>query len=132
MRFDLPTPDDTTRPFWEAAREGRFLIKRCRDCGRAHYYPRPFCPHCWSGAVDWEDASGRASLYTWSVVHQNDLPPWPQRVPYVAAVVDLDEGPRVMTNVVECEFERLTIDMALQVTFRPASDEVTVPVFRPV
>jgi uncharacterized OB-fold protein len=132
MRFDLPTPDDTTRPFWEAAREGRFLIKRCRDCGRAHYYPRPFCPHCWSGAVDWEDASGRASLYTWSVVHQNDLPPWPERVPYVAAVVDLDEGPRVMTNVVECEFERLTIDMALQVTFRQASDEVTVPVFRPV
>jgi uncharacterized OB-fold protein len=132
MRFDLPTPDDTTRPFWEAAREGRFLIRRCRDCGRAHYYPRPFCPSCWSGAVDWEDASGRASLYTWSVVHQNDLPPWPERVPYVAAVVDLDEGPRVMTNVVECEFERLTIDMALQVTFRPASDEVTVPVFRPV
>ena len=132
MRFDLPTPDDTTRPFWEAAREGRFLIKRCRDCGRAHYYPRPFCPKCWSSAVDWEDASGRASLYTWSVVHQNDLPPWPERVPYVAAVVDLDEGPRVMTNVVECELERLTIDMALQVTFRPASDEVTVPVFRPV
>jgi uncharacterized OB-fold protein len=132
MRFDLPTPDDTTRPFWEAAREGRFLIKRCRDCGRAHYYPRPFCPHCWSGAVDWEDARGRASLYTWSVVLQNDLPPWPERVPYVAAVVDLDEGPRVMTNVVECEFERLTIDMALQVSFRQASDEVTVPVFRPV
>jgi uncharacterized OB-fold protein len=132
MRFDLPTPDDTTRPFWEAAREGRFLIKRCRDCGRAHYYPRPFCPHCWSGAVAWEDASGSASLYTWSVVQQNDLPPWPERVPYVAAVVDLDEGPRVMTNVVECEFERLTIAMALQVTFRQASDEVTVPVFRPV
>jgi uncharacterized OB-fold protein len=131
MRFDLPTPDDATRPFWDAARAGRFLIKRCRECGRAHFYPRPFCPHCWSTAVDWEEASGAASLYTWSVVHQNDLPPWPERVPYVAAVVDLEEGPRVITNVVDCEFDRLRVGMPLQVTFRPASDDVTLPVFRP-
>jgi uncharacterized OB-fold protein len=131
VRFDLPTPDNTTRPFWDAARESRFLVKRCRACGRAHYYPRPFCPHCWSDAVDWEEASGRASLYTWSVVHQNDLPPWPDRVPYVAAVVDLEEGPRAMTNVVDCDFERLRVDMPLRVAFRAASDDVTLPVFRP-
>ena len=130
-RFDLPTPDTSTRPFWDAARDGRFLIKRCRACGRAHYYPRPFCPHCWSDDVAWEEASGRASLYTWSVVHQNDLPPWPDRVPYVAAVVDLEEGPRAMTNVVDCDFESLRVDMPLQVAFRAADDDVTLPVFRP-
>jgi uncharacterized OB-fold protein len=131
VRFDLPTPDNTTRPFWDAAREGRFLIKRCRACERAHFYPRPFCPHCWSDDVDWEEASGRASLYTWSVVHQNDLPPWPDRVPYVAAVVELEEGPRAMTNIVDCDFESLRVGQPLQVAFRAASDDVTLPVFRP-
>jgi uncharacterized OB-fold protein len=131
MRFDIPTPDDTTRPFWDAAREGRLLIRRCRACGRAHHYPRPFCPHCWSELVEWEEASGNASLYTWSVVHENDLPPWPERVPYVAAVVELDEGPRMMTNVLDCAFDRLAVGMPLRVTFRSAGDEVTLPVFRP-
>ena len=131
VRFDLPTADDATRPFWDATREGRFLIKRCRACRRAHYYPRPFCPHCWSDDVEWEQASGRATLYTWSVVHQNDLPPWPERVPYVAAVVDLEEGPRAMTNVVDCDFESLRVDLPLQVAFRDAGDDVTLPVFRP-
>ena len=90
VRFDLPTPDIETQPFWDAARDGRLLIKRCAACGRAHFYPRPFCPFCWSERVEWEEASGRATLYTWSVVHQNDLPPFGERVPYVAAIVDLD------------------------------------------
>ena len=74
MRFDLPAPDDETEPFWAAARDRRLLIKRCADCGAAHFYPRPFCPRCWSANVSWEEASGDAVLYTWSVVHQNDLP----------------------------------------------------------
>ena len=130
-RFDLPTPDDASRPFWTATQEGKLLIGRCAACGRAHYYPRPFCPHCWSDQVGWEEASGRATLYTWSVVYQNDLPPFPGRVPYVAAIVDLDEGPRMMTNVVDCPFEQLSIGMSLEVTFRQETDEITLPVFRP-
>jgi uncharacterized protein len=130
-RFDLPTPEPETQPFWDGTREGRLLVKRCADCGRAHFYPRPFCPHCWSAEVTWEEVSGRATLYTWSVVHRNDLPPFPQRVPYVAAVVDLEEGPRMMTNVVGCDPSALKIGMPLEVTFEERTDEVTVPVFRP-
>jgi uncharacterized OB-fold protein len=130
-RYDLPTPDDETRPYWDAAREGKLLIKRCRACQRAHFYPRPFCPTCWSDDVDWEEASGRATLYTWSVVRQNDLPPWPTRVPYVAAVVDLEEGPRMMTNVEDCDIDALEVGMALEVAFREETDEITVPVFKP-
>lgn len=132
MRFDLPTPDDDTRPFWDAAKEGRFLVKRCRSCGRAHYYPRPFCPHCWSGEVDWEDASGRGTLYTYSIVRVNDLPPFNERVPYVAAIVDLDEGPRAMSNVVDHDEAELRIGMPLEVTFQDIGEDVTIPVFRPV
>jgi uncharacterized OB-fold protein len=130
-RFDLPSPDDASRPFWEAAKAGTLLIRRCSDCGRAHYYPRPFCPFCWSEAVVWEEASGRATLYTWSVVYHNDLPPFPGRIPYVAAIVDLAEGPRMMTNVVDCPFEDLAMGVALEVTFREETDEITLPVFRP-
>ncbi|MFI6285988.1 Zn-ribbon domain-containing OB-fold protein [Streptomyces sp. NPDC051018] len=113
-----PDVDDFTRTYWDAAAGGRLLIRRCRACGKAHHYPREFCPFCWSEDVGWERASGRATLYTWSVVHRNDLPPFGARVPYAAAVVDLAEGPRMMTEVVECEERELTVGMELEVAFR--------------
>jgi uncharacterized OB-fold protein len=129
-RHDLPIPDETTEAFWEAAANGKLLIKNCRDCGRHHAYPRPFCPHCWSENVDWVEASGRATLYTFSIVRQNDLAPFRDRLPYVAAVVDLDEGPRLMTNVVDCAVEDVRIGMPLEFTTR-VTEEFAVPVFRP-
>jgi uncharacterized OB-fold protein len=131
MRFDLPTADPETQAFWDAARDGRLLIRRCGACGEAHFYPRSFCPLCWSEDVAWEEASGRATLYTWSVVHSNDLPPFRDRLPYVAAVVDLAEGPRMMTNVVDCDHDALAVGMDLTVTYEQRTDDVTVPVFRP-
>jgi len=130
-RFDLPAPDSETQPFWDAARKGTLLIRHCRDCGRYHFYPRPFCPTCWSTDVEWAEASGRATLYTWSVVRRNDLPPFGERVPYVAAVVDLEEGARMMTNVVDSDFDALEIGTALEVLFQEISEDVTIPVFRP-
>lgn len=129
-RHDLPEPDAFTRPYWDAAAEGHLLIRRCGSCGEAHHYPREFCPHCWSEEGGWERASGDATLYTWSVVHRNDLPPFGSRVPYVAAVVDLAEGPRMMTEIVDCEEGELRIGMALEVAFREAAEGVVVPVFR--
>ena len=79
--------------------------------------------------MEWHQASGAAALYTWSVVYSNDMPPFRGRVPYVAAVVDLSEGPRMMTNVVDCPFDELQVGMRLQVRFQPISDEFTIPVF---
>ncbi|MGF0176872.1 Zn-ribbon domain-containing OB-fold protein [Streptomyces sp. Marseille-Q5077] len=126
QRYDLPEADAFTRTYWDAAAQGQLLIRRCRACARAHHYPREFCPHCWSEDVTWEAAGGRATLYTWSVVHRNDLPPFGERTPYVAAVVDLAEGPRMMTEVVECgDVGRLRAGMELSVVFRDG-----VPVFR--
>jgi uncharacterized OB-fold protein len=130
-RRDLPTIEEESRPFWDAARDGRFLIARCGSCRRAHHYPRPFCPYCWSEDVSWEEASGRATLYTYSTVYVNDLPPFADQLPYVAAVVDLEEGPRVMTNIVDCDPSELRVGMPLCVTFRSLTPEVTAPVFRP-
>ncbi|MER6076752.1 Zn-ribbon domain-containing OB-fold protein [Streptomyces sp. NPDC001833] len=125
-RYDRPEPDAFTRPYWEAAAEGRLLLRRCGSCGRAHHYPREFCPHCWSEDVTWERATGRATLYTWSVVHRNDLPPFGDRVPYVPAVVDLAEGPRMMTELVAADPGALRAGLALEVAFREGA-----PVFRP-
>nr|WP_307825512.1 OB-fold domain-containing protein [Streptomyces sioyaensis] len=139
-RFDLPESDAFTRPYWDAAAEGRLLLRRCRaeGCGAAHHYPREFCPYCWSENVGWEPASGRATLYTWSVVHRNDLPPFGDRVPYTAAVVDLAEGPRMMTEIIDCPEPALRIGMPLVVHFRSAgatgaADDggFALPVFRP-
>ncbi|MFE9565657.1 Zn-ribbon domain-containing OB-fold protein [Streptomyces sp. NPDC006487] len=132
-RFDLPEIDEFTRPYWDAAAEGRLLLRRCGECGKAHHYPREFCPACWAGEdrVTWETASGLATLYTWSVIHRNDLPPFGERVPYVAAVVDLAEGPRMMTEVVGAEGAELRVGMDLVVTFREAAEGVWVAVFRP-
>jgi len=132
--YDLPAPDSTSQAFWDAATGRRFLVKRCEDCGRAHFYPRTFCPFCWSEAVRWEDACGAATVYTYSVVRRNDLPRFAGRVPYVAAVVELAEGPRVMTNLVGVDPDDVRIGMAVVVDFAPAGDEGTalVPVFRPI
>lgn len=138
MSAGRPEVDDFTRTYWEAAAEGRLLLRRCAACGRAHHYPREFCPFCWSEDVVWEQASGRATLYTWSEVHANDLPPFRDRLPYVAAVVDLEEGPRMMTTVVGCPVAELRIGMGLAVSFATGDTAVSgdmhmtdVPVFHP-
>jgi uncharacterized OB-fold protein len=130
MRFDLPTPDFETQPFWDGCKEGKFLIRHCNACGRDHFYPRPFCPTCWSDNVVWKEAAGRGTLYTYSIVYVNDLPPFAERVPYVAAIVELDEGPRVMTNVEGVPFDELRVGMPLVVDFKAISDDVTIPIFR--
>ena len=131
MRFDLPVPDPETQPFWDATKQGKLLIMHCNRCDEPYFYPRPFCPRCWTEDVEWREASGRATLYTWSVVHNNDLPPWPDRVPYVAAVVDLEEGPRMMTIITDCDPDDLRIGMDVTVAYEDYDEDITVPVFRP-
>ncbi|MFJ9179140.1 Zn-ribbon domain-containing OB-fold protein [Streptomyces sp. NPDC102360] len=134
VRFDVPEPDAFTQPYWDAAAGGRLLLRHCAACGRDHHYPREFCPFCWSDSpedVGWREASGRATLYTWSVVHRNDLPPFGGRTPYVAAVVDLAEGPRMMTEIVDCAEPGLRVGMDLTVDFREGGGGFAVPVFRP-
>lgn len=130
-RFDIPTIEDESRPFWDAAKEGKFLIRRCDDCGRAHHYPRPFCPTCWSENVSWEEASGRGTLYTFSTIFMNDLPPFNERLPYVAAAIDLEEGPRFMTNLVDCDPATLSVGMTVKVVYTAITDEITAPMFTP-
>src|SRR5271155_1443040 len=118
-RADIPTIDSASAPYWEAARQGQLLIAECLACGRVHHYPRPFCPFCWSEDVQPMRASGIGTLYTYSTVYANDLAPFKDRLPYVAAIVELVEGPRLMTTVEGVEPEQLRGGMAVSAAFRP-------------
>ena len=128
-RLDLPAVEDETRPYWEAAKQGRLLIKSCNACGEVHHYPRPFCPTCWSEDVDWQEVSGRGTVYTYSIVFRNDLPPFNEWGTYFPAIVELDEGPRLMTNIVDADADDLRVGLPVEVRFRDLTDEWAAPVF---
>jgi uncharacterized OB-fold protein len=132
--WHLPVADQETAPYWEAAGQGKLLIKQCRSCGKPFFYPRTYCPSCWSGETEWREASGRGRVYTFTTVYQNDLPPFRDRVPYVVAVVELDEGVRMTANVEGCPAEEVRCDMSVQVAFREEQrddETIALPVFRP-
>jgi uncharacterized OB-fold protein len=126
----LPTPTPETDHYWTGAREGRLLLQRCKSCAKAYFPPRPFCPTCGSRDVIVVQASGRASLYSYAIQHRA-IPGFTP--PYAIAVVTLEEGPRMMTNIVECAQtpEALQLDMPLEAVFERVSETVSLPVFRP-
>ncbi|MDZ7678815.1 MAG: Zn-ribbon domain-containing OB-fold protein [Acidimicrobiales bacterium] len=127
----LPQPTPETQHFWDGTRAGELRLQRCSDCEHAYFPPRPFCPTCSSRSVEVFAASGRATLYSY-VIHQRDAPGF--TAPYSIAVVELAEGPRMMTNIVGCDQtpDALDLDMELEVTFESVSDEISLPLFRPV
>ena len=129
-RRPLPRPTPETRHFWDGARAGELRLQRCRGCARAYFPPRPFCPHCGGGDVEVFRASGRATLYSY-VIHHRPVPGF--EPPYSIAVVALEEGPRMMTNVVGVEQtpEALVLDMPLEVAFQKQDDQLSLPVFKP-
>jgi uncharacterized OB-fold protein len=128
----LPQLDQESEPFWQACREGRLLIMHCRACQRPYYYPRRYCPRCWSDQTEWREASGRGTVHTYSVVHQNPAPPFREWVPYAVLLVDLDEGPRIMANWDrEADLDQLAVGLAVEVTFEAVSEEISLPRFRP-
>ena len=126
----LPKATPETAAFWAGAKRRELQIQRCRDCASAHFPPRPFCPSCGSRAVEQERASGKASLYSYVI---NQRPSAAFDGPTAIAVVELAEGPRMMTNIVDCPQteEALQLDMELEVVFEDQDDEVTLVLFRP-
>jgi uncharacterized OB-fold protein len=126
----LPLPNQDTEPFWQGTREGKLLIQRCTSCGRPQFYPRFFCTAC-AGDVEWMAASGRGTVYSFSVVRQNGTPPFDALVPYVLALIDLEEGVRMMGNVTEIPVDEVGIGLAVQVHFVRETDEIWLPLWRP-
>jgi len=129
----MPLIDDVSRFFWEGAARGQLLILCCRDCRKFVHPPRPVCPFCLSSELAPEKVSGRASLYTWTIAEQAFHPYFADKLPYVYATVELVEQAnlRVITNVVDCEFDALQAGMPLEAVFTELSPDLTVPQFRP-
>jgi uncharacterized OB-fold protein len=129
----IPKPTPETKPFWDAAKQHQLRIQRCRDCAQHYFYPRPLCPHCLSRNVEWVDCSGRGRLHTFVI---NYRPPrnFPLQQPFIIGIVELDEGVRMMSNIVGIEADptRLRCDMPLEVVFEDLTDTITLPKFRPV
>jgi uncharacterized protein len=126
----VPTPE--TRPFWEAARRHELSLQRCRECDRYIFYPRAACPHCLAGDLEWRRVSGRGTLHTFTVVHRGQKG-FPLGPPYVIAVVELAEGPRLMTNLVGIEPDpaKIRIGLPVEVVFEDVTADVSLPRFRP-
>ena len=129
----IPRPEniELTQPFWDAAKRHEFIMPRCRKCGSYFWYPRPHCPDCLTEDWEWSAVSGRGRLYTFTVVRQPQNPAFADDTPYAYAVVQLDEGVRMLSNVVDCEVDDLSVDMPLQVTFDDITDEWTLVKFKP-
>jgi uncharacterized OB-fold protein len=127
----VPTPSPESLPYWEGTAQGELRIQRCLDCTKYYFYPRSGCPNCASTNVTWEKASGRAKLHTYLISHRG-MGGFADQIPYAIAVVELEEGPRMMTNIVGIENtpENLVLDMDLEVEFESRGDQA-IPVFHP-
>jgi enoyl-CoA hydratase/carnithine racemase/uncharacterized OB-fold protein len=127
----IPAVQPWTEDFWRATKKHKLLIQKCRECNSLIFYPRKYCPQCWSAKLEWQEASGRAKVYTFAVMRDMVEPKFMPDLPYVLAMVDLQEGVRMMTQIVECDPEKVEIGMDVEVTFRDISDRHALPFFRP-
>jgi uncharacterized OB-fold protein len=127
----LPRIDEESKGFWEACQRHELYVQQCRACGARRYYPRAVCPTCLSSDTAWVLSSGRGTVYTYTVTYQNQAPGFRDELPYVLAYVELDEGVRLLTNIVGCAPEDVRIGMPVAVTFDDVTPEVTLPKFKP-
>ncbi|MDE2364084.1 MAG: Zn-ribbon domain-containing OB-fold protein [Hyphomicrobiales bacterium] len=122
-KIAAPVPNVETQAYWDGANAGKLLLKKCRSCGQHHFYPRALCPFCY-GETDWVEAKGTGEIYSFSVMRR-------AQVPYAIAWVSLAEGPAIMTNIVNCDFDKIRIGQRVKVTFVPAENGQRVQMFEP-
>jgi len=127
----VPKEDALTRPYWEGARRQQLLLQHCRACGHVWHPPTPICPACQAKDYDWQPACGRGRIYSYTVVHHPAHVAVKDAVPYLVALVTLEEGPRVVANILDTPMEEVRIDMAVSLTFREIAPGVVLPQFEP-
>jgi uncharacterized protein len=126
----LPELRNAGAEYWRAAARGTLVIPTCRECSRAFWHPRPRCPHCGSDRVELARSTGTGVVHTFTVVRQSSDPFFKSKVPYVVAMVRLDEGISMMSNIVECDVDAVRIGMPVKVEFEAAAGDIAIPVFR--
>ena len=121
-KYPAPAVNPEIQPFFDAATRGTLMLKKCRACGQTHHYPRAICPFCASGRTEWVTASGRGTIYSYSVMRR--VP-----VPYAIGYVTLEEGVTMMTNIVDCDLDAIRIGQRVKVVFKPTDGGPPVPMF---
>lgn len=130
----LPEITDQTRAFWTAAKQGRFLLQRCRDCGTFNFHPKPWCIECGSRALDWTPAQPYGTVYSYTISYTvaMNYPGWESDLPLILCLIDLDDGARMYAQVTDCRPEDIRVGMRVQVHCEDISAEAGVPKFRPL
>lgn len=128
----MPKPSKWSQPFWDGTKQHKLLLKTCKDCGNIDHPPYLYCTNCQSDNMEWKDASGKATLYGFAINELGVPFPFMPDLPYVTAFIDLKEGVRMISNIVECDFKDLKNGMELEVVFDDVSPEFTLPRWRPV
>jgi len=123
-KLPAPQANAETEAYWKAASEGKLLVKHCTACGQSHHYPRALCPFCFSDKTEWKECSGKGTLYSYSVMRRAP-------VPYAIAYVTLAEGPTMLTNMADCDFDKLKLGQAVKVVFKPSEGGAPLPMFTP-
>ena len=128
----LPQPTPDTEPFWQAVKRHELMLPRCKACGELHYYPRPFCPNCFSWDLEWVRCSGRGKVYSY-VINHRPAPGFQDEAPHIIAVIELEEGPRMMGNVsgIEPDPAKVQVDMPVEIIFEDVNDQLTMFKFKP-
>ncbi len=126
----LPSPNPGTAPYWKAAREHKLVLPRCSSCGKFHSYPRALCPFCSSSQLEWQQCSGRGVIYSFTEVFRAPSKGFAEDVPYIVAIVALDEGPHLMTRLPNADKDKVKIDARVMVDFEDIDDETALPLFR--
>ena len=128
----LPEPTTASRPFWEAAREHRLLLQRSRKTGKYLFYPRGVSPFATDDELEWVEASGRGTVYSYTIARRPTAPQWGDDGPYAIAIIELEEGPHMTANLVDCDLDAVKIGMQVVATYSDVTPEVTLVNFRPV
>jgi uncharacterized OB-fold protein len=127
----LPRPTPLSQPWWDACRQQQLLLQRCSDCEHSQFYPRTFCTACASAAVDWVQASGQGAVLSYTVIRHPVSPAYKSEVPYIIALIKLEEGPVMMSTLAGCDPEDARVGMRVQVGFEEWTDTITMPHFKP-
>ena len=127
----LPVEIEETKPYWDGCQREKLIIQRCRMCGKYQTHYRGFCAHCWTGEIEDVEASGRGTLWSYSAVYRNRSPGFSEEVPYVVAVVELEEGLKLPSNIINCDLKEVSVGMPVKLTFVRASERFNIPMFKP-
>jgi uncharacterized OB-fold protein len=128
----VPNVDRVSAPYWKAAAAGRLMLQWCPRCCRYQFYPRTLCKYCLNELLEWREVSGHGSVYSFTVVHMAPEPSFATELPYILALVELDEGPRLLSSLVDCSHEGLTFGLPVRAVFDRLREDVALPRFRPL